>query len=149
MELSAGILILNEHREILLGHVTGQPQWDIPKGCVEPGESPAVAALRELVEETSLVLEATQLLEIGRLPYLSNKALHLFETRVSKAAIETSRLVCTSTFPHKTSGVLMPELDDFAWAPVAQLDQWCSAKLLAVIGPIFFRRGWYCEPGAS
>lgn len=143
MKLSAGILILNEHREILLGHVTGQPQWDIPKGCVEPGESPAVAALRELVEETSLMLEATQLIEVGRRPYLSDKALHLFETWVSKEAIEPSRLVCTSTFTHKSSGLVLPELDDFAWAPVAQLDQWCSAKMLAVIGPLFAHRGWF------
>lgn len=143
MELSAGILILNEHREILLGHVTGQPQWDIPKGCVEPGESPAVAALRELVEETSLILEATQLIEIGRRPYLSDKALHLFETKVLKAAIVPERLVCTSTFSHKSSGLVLPELDNFAWAPVAQLDQWCSAKMLAVIGPLFVQRGWF------
>lgn len=29
--------------------------WDFPKGCVEPGESPIQAAIREVAEETGLI----------------------------------------------------------------------------------------------
>lgn len=33
-------------------------QWDIPGGTVEPGETPAQAAVRECAEETGLVADA-------------------------------------------------------------------------------------------
>ena len=39
--LSCGILILNPQRELLLCHVTGQDHWDLPKGGMHAGETPA------------------------------------------------------------------------------------------------------------
>lgn len=42
----------------LLGHSTGTPYWDLPKGKLEPGEALLDAALRECWEETGLNLAA-------------------------------------------------------------------------------------------
>lgn len=61
---SAGVLlhrVSGGRREVLLGHLGGpfwarrhEQAWSIPKGEVEPGEAPEVAARREFAEELGL-----------------------------------------------------------------------------------------------
>lgn len=50
---AAGGLIRNQAGEILLMFRRGH--WDLPKGKLDPGETPEVCALREITEETGLV----------------------------------------------------------------------------------------------
>ncbi|WP_319721858.1 NUDIX domain-containing protein [Streptomyces sp. MB09-01] len=51
---------------VLLGqHCRGT--WEVPGGTVEPGESFAEAAVRELREDTGLVAEPDDVLELGTL----------------------------------------------------------------------------------
>ncbi len=52
---------------------TQRRRWGLPGGQIERGESPEVAAIRELEEELSVYL--TRLTEIG--PYAYKKALHM------------------------------------------------------------------------
>ncbi|SDB79996.1 acetyl-CoA carboxylase carboxyl transferase subunit beta [Raineyella antarctica] len=54
---AAGVIILNEQRQILLvqrGHEPQRGRWTVPGGRLEPGESPDRAAVREAFEETGL-----------------------------------------------------------------------------------------------
>ena len=65
MQSAAGVAILYQNK-ILLVHPTGG-SWKkgtcgIPKGGMEPDEDPMEAALRELREETGIVLSPSQLL---------------------------------------------------------------------------------------
>ena len=54
--LSAGVVVVrrfdDQYRYLLL---RVRDYWDFPKGMVEPGEDPLVAAIRETEEETTLV----------------------------------------------------------------------------------------------
>lgn len=53
--VSAGAVIFNDRREVLLVHHTyGVCNWEIPGGGGEPGESPMETAVREVLEETGL-----------------------------------------------------------------------------------------------
>ena len=79
--VSSGVLVLDAQRELLLCHATGTPRWDIPKGVGEPGEDARTTAVRETAEETGLVLEPDDLLDLGRFPYLRQKDLHLHASR--------------------------------------------------------------------
>ncbi len=54
---AAGVIIINERRQILLvqrGHEPQRGRWTVPGGRIEPGESAAQAAVREAFEETGL-----------------------------------------------------------------------------------------------
>jgi acetyl-CoA carboxylase carboxyl transferase subunit beta len=58
--LAAAAVIINERDEVLLirrGHEPAKGKWSLPGGSVQPSETPAQAALREVREETGLEVE--------------------------------------------------------------------------------------------
>jgi len=107
---SSGVIVTDGER-LLLGHASRSPRWDIPKGGVEPGETPAAAACRELQEETGLVTAEDELSPLGTFPYLPNKDLSLFLWRVA-ALSDPARLACTAYFT-LPNGTRLPEFDRF------------------------------------
>jgi 8-oxo-dGTP pyrophosphatase MutT (NUDIX family) len=107
---SCGVIVTDGER-LLLGHATRSPRWDIPKGGVEPGESLAAAAARELREETGLAAPEGALVALGVLPYLRNKDLALFAWIVP-ALPDPKTLACSTTFALK-DGTRLPEFDRF------------------------------------
>src|SRR5579864_4075776 len=104
--ISCGVIVTDGNR-ILLGHATRSPRWDIPKGGVEPGESLAAAACRELREETGLVAPETALIPLGVRPYLRSKDLALFAW-VVPILPNPSELHCATTFS-VANGAVLPE----------------------------------------
>ncbi len=68
-ELSAGAVVVHEPTgEFLLIHLADEDRWCLPKGHVDPGESLAQAARREIVEETGIDSVDLQE-EIGEITY--------------------------------------------------------------------------------
>lgn len=53
LQEAAGGYVLNEREELLVFYRRGS--WDMPKGKIDPGETPEQAAVREVQEETGLV----------------------------------------------------------------------------------------------
>ncbi|MFS1428582.1 NUDIX hydrolase [Vibrio splendidus] len=95
-KLSCGVIIVDKDNKILMQHVTGQRHWDIPKGTQDIGESTRETALRELKEETGLVAEAHNLIDVGLCQYNRFKDLYLFMLFVDH--IDISTLECKSVF---------------------------------------------------
>ena len=65
-QVSAGGIVFRGEREgveVVIVSVGGQNRWQLPKGLVEPGEKPEVAAVREAREETGVESEVVQHLE--------------------------------------------------------------------------------------
>jgi len=130
--LSCGVVILNPDRELLLCHVTGQNHWDLPKGGIEPGETPLQAALRETCEEAGLRLDAQTLLDLGRLPYTNKKNLHLFATCMAR--VDPKELRCDSHYFDRHSGRPLPEMDGYGWFAFERIAQLCTPKMALVLG---------------
>jgi predicted NUDIX family NTP pyrophosphohydrolase len=105
-------VVVTDGAQLLLGHATGSPRWDIPKGMANPGEDWRAAAVRELNEETGLAVVPTQLVELGLLRYRPGKDLALFVWPV-KQLPDLGGLRCVSTFTTR-HGAVLPEFDRFA-----------------------------------
>jgi 8-oxo-dGTP pyrophosphatase MutT (NUDIX family) len=134
--LSCGVVVTDGAR-VLLGHATRSPRWDIPKGLVEPGETPRQAALRELREETGLIAEGETLSDLGQHAYLPGKDLALFAWRPD-AMPDPARCVC-ATFFLARDGVRLPEFDRFgmfAWADALGRVGRNMTRVLGVVRPL-------------
>ena len=125
--LSCGVVILNPDRELLLCHVTGQNHWDLPKGGIDPGETPREAALRETREESGLCLSAESLLDLGRFSYTNKKNLHLFACLLPR--IDLKELRCDSRYLDRHSGRQMPEMDGYGWFAFDRVASLCTPKM--------------------
>jgi 8-oxo-dGTP pyrophosphatase MutT (NUDIX family) len=106
---SCGVIVTDGER-ILLGHATRSPRWDVPKGTADPGETMVAAAIRELREETGLVVGEDALQPLGVFPYRRGKDLALFGWAPSVMP-DPKTLVCTSHF--LLNGAELPEFDRF------------------------------------
>jgi 8-oxo-dGTP pyrophosphatase MutT (NUDIX family) len=107
---SCGVIV-TDGRRLLLGHASRSPRWDIPKGGLEPGETWAEAARRELLEETGLSAPEEALVALGVFPYLRTKDLALFAWTVTDLP-EPRTLVCSEYFI-AADGTRLPEFDRF------------------------------------
>ena len=59
MQAVGGIAIRDDHLLLVRrGHAPSRGRWSLPGGRVEPGETAEHALVRELAEETGLVVEA-------------------------------------------------------------------------------------------
>jgi 8-oxo-dGTP pyrophosphatase MutT (NUDIX family) len=108
---------------------TETSHWDIPKGHGEEGEAPHVTALREMVEETGIVIAAERLKDLGLFVYRRDKDLHLFAARAHDDELDLTDCVCTSMFPRRSDGTLIPEMDAYRWAAPEEVERYASRSL--------------------
>ena len=57
-------VVLDPHGRVLLGRRADNGLWAVVSGILEPGEQPAVAAVRECVEETGVEVEVVALTSV-------------------------------------------------------------------------------------
>ncbi|SFJ15903.1 Predicted NTP pyrophosphohydrolase, NUDIX family [Paraburkholderia megapolitana] len=127
--VSCGVVLLDPDGRVLLAHATDTSHWDIPKGHGEEGEVPHVTALRELVEETGIVLDVERLKDLGRFVYRRDKDLHLFGARARDHELDLSVCVCTSMFPRRSDGTMIPEMDAYRWVAHDEVERYASRSL--------------------
>ncbi|MGZ4474965.1 MAG: NUDIX hydrolase [Nocardioides sp.] len=111
---AAGAVVLRRvddgPREVLLVHRPKYDDWSFPKGKLERGEHPTVAAVREIQEETGLRVRlgrplGAQRYRVGR----GWKRVHYWTARVRDGVDDD------------VSGYRRPgEIDQVAWVPIAE-----------------------------
>jgi len=65
---SVGAVIFDDDRRVLLQQASDDGQWYVPGGAVDPGEEPADAIVREMLEETGLRVEPVRVLGVAKSP---------------------------------------------------------------------------------
>ena len=68
LRVAAYAVVVDSGRVLLTRLVEGEPaRWTLPGGGIDPGEDPADAAVREVLEETGHVVELDELLGVDSL----------------------------------------------------------------------------------
>ena len=120
--ISCGVIIIDTNTNMLLAcHPSRQPytngHWDIPKGHVERYEEHYETALRELREESGIILHKENLFDCGMFEYTKYKDLHLY---VAKTSVDLTKLSC-STYFH-TDGIDIKEVDNYKLIDYMDID---------------------------
>lgn len=63
---NVGIILCNDHGQVLWARRIGQDAWQFPQGGIKQGESPEKALYRELTEEVGLTANDVQILGCTR-----------------------------------------------------------------------------------
>ena len=123
--LTCGIFLINQDEKILVCHPTNSHwnSWGIPKGLPDPGEDTKTAAIRELLEETSIELHKVldpdrDLFYLGTSDYKNRKKILVAYWGFVKDTIPIETLICSSMVTNKGNEELQPEfpeVDKYQW----------------------------------
>lgn len=140
---SAGLLLfrrVSAITEVLLGHPGGPywsdrhaGAWSIPKGGMDPGETPLEAAIREFREETGFD-SAGPYLTLGSVVQRSGKIVHAwaFEGDCDPAA--ACSIVTRTEWPPRSGRLIeIPEIDRVAFFSIDDARTVINAGQLALL----------------
>ena len=124
---AVAVLVLRQQRgqdEVLLVSqnrpAVGQKTWELPAGLVDEGETPQVAAARELAEEVGLGGTLTLLAEVFSSPGFTDEKVYLFRA--------------TDLTDHKLPGDEEADFE-FAWKPLLETWQGVASGAVASSAP--------------
>lgn len=114
MEVTCGVFVIDKRERLLICHPTGMDDniWSIPKGLPNKGESHIEAAIRELEEETGIVLKNYNgvLNYVGDATY-KHKPKKLIAYSFFLPSDVCPTLNCSSYITYSN----LPEVDKFEW----------------------------------
>ena len=112
--VAAGVVVFGPGRRVLLVHRPAYDDWSFPKGKLDPGEHPAVAAVREVAEETGLHVRLGRPLASQRYPVSGRgKTVHYW--------------VGWPVGEHDVSGYLVnDEIDEVVWVRADEAGEWLT-----------------------
>ena len=113
--------------EVLLGRRADNGAWQCVSGIVDPGEEPADAAVRETLEEASIVVRATRLAlvqQLDRITYANGDRVDYLDL--------VFRCVWVTGDPHPADGELT-EVGWFALDDLSHVDEFHRRKIAAAL----------------
>jgi 8-oxo-dGTP pyrophosphatase MutT (NUDIX family) len=120
MKKSAGVIIILNNNKILLSHATNarwEKTFSFPKGGIEKDEKKKDAAIRELVEETSIVITKEQ---------ISNPDEAIIVNYIDKSGVNYKRLYLYTVYIEDISEIgLESEIVPIENLQADELD-WCG-----------------------
>lgn len=133
--VSAAVLICDKMNDtVLIAHPTGQLYWDLPKGRIDKDESSSSAAVRELHEETGIIISTDDLWVFpDKVTFNRYKSIDIWKY-TGKELPDISKCICTSYFEDQY-GVMRSEVDAFVWAPRSMISNYLPHELAFAVNP--------------
>lgn len=132
--ISSG-LILTDGDKFLGCHSTGNYFYDLPKGSIEEGELPIEACIREVREETGLIIDPSDLTDLGEFDYNHYKNLHLFILfTVNLPQLEN--LKCNSFFYDPVLKKDKPEADGFKYIAFNNMQYYLTKNMYNLLSDV-------------
>jgi 8-oxo-dGTP pyrophosphatase MutT (NUDIX family) len=118
MRITVGVYIFNPDGLLLVTHPNEikADVWGIPKGMPDSGEPHRAAGIREVTEETGIVLwpYVKDMEYVGTQKYLQ-KDKTLIAYTVTIGHVPAEDLYCESLFTSHRNGEQVPEIDKHMW----------------------------------
>ncbi|WP_207455403.1 NUDIX hydrolase [Herbiconiux sp. SYSU D00978] len=116
LRLGAYAVIVDDGR-ILLTHWVGGRAWTLPGGGVEPGESPADAAEREVFEETGHTVELLRVLGVDNYVIPAERRMSREGVPLNAVRVVYEGAITGGTLTNEKSG----SSDEARWFPIEEL----------------------------
>ena len=134
--LSCGLILTDGVK--ILAVKPNYKKYDIPKGLISENEFPIDACIREVREETGLILDKSKLIDCGRHEYLKYKDLHVFLQIVNSNELpELNDLRCDSYYIDKLTGKKKPENIGYAYIKNTEIFEYFNINMCKVLVKIF------------
>lgn len=131
--LSCGVIVTNGEQLLSIVPWGKKSRRDVPKGHLEGSESPEETAIREVYEETNLIIRPKDLISLGRFSYTEEKDLFLFLFYVDELP-PIGPMKCNSYFTN-VFGQTVPESVGFEYLPFT--DPSFYPKLQPILSSIY------------
>jgi len=127
--LSCGGLIFCGKELLICRPRWDSDDWNLPKGMKEEGEEDLETALREIQEETNIVIDRNcKKIDHGIRKWHKTKNVHLYSFFLCK---KPTNIKCNSYFERNGKSIL--EMVDFDWIPIDEIKSYFSPKLGKVV----------------
>jgi 8-oxo-dGTP diphosphatase len=140
MQVGSGCLLTSADGRVLLVNPTYKPQWEVPGGAVEQGESPLAACQREVREELGLDVRPSRLLVVDYRPRASGQRTDALRF-IFDGGVLTADQIASIRLPPQ-------ELSEFSFVPPGELASYLIPVLarrlqacLAADGTIYLEDG--------
>lgn len=126
--------------KFLICRATGTKYWSMPKGLfdIEIDDFPDDAAVRELQEETGIVIDEQILTYIGTYIYTKEKDLIIYYCQIEDE-IPIESLTCESTFTSHYTKKQLPEVDKYKWTDLDNIINFINPRQCNVLLSIDFQ----------
>lgn len=102
---------------LLLSHWQEGKRWTLPGGGLEPGEPPADAAVREILEETGFVASLDRLLGIDSIVIAAHERIHGDGVPLHSIQVVYAASIVSGELTHERDG----SSDEARWVPLGDV----------------------------
>lgn len=137
---TCGIIYLLNDGKFLICHATNNRYWSLPKGIKDKGESDIEAAIREIKEETGIIIDnPNKLYKYYDGVYNEFKDLAIFIYNSEETNKNIKELTCTSMYFDIKDKKELPEVDRYMFIDIEGAKRFMNSSQYKIVKSTLLR----------